>query len=60
MKNERRWSRVGLGEFSETATKIYALLKIKVNTRMDGAFEKGICNDEMGQKEEENGYDEYF
>lgn len=44
---------------SEMATKIYALLKVKVKTRMDGAFEKGICNDEMGKEEEGNGYDEY-
>ena len=50
----------GRVQTSETATKIYALLKVKVKTRMDGAFEKGICNDEMGQEEEENGYDEYF
>lgn len=50
----------GRVQTSETATKIYALLKVKVKTRIDGAFEKGICNDEMGHEEEENGYDEYI
>ena len=49
----------GRVQTSETATKIYALLKVKVKTKMDGAFDKGICNDEWGQEEEENGYDEY-
>ncbi len=34
-----------------TAAKIYALLKVKSNTNMNKAFEKGFCSDEMAERE---------
>ena len=34
-----------------TAAKIYVLLKVKSNTNMNKAFEKGFCSDEMAERE---------
>ena len=46
-------------DVTNTAGKIYALLKLRENTSMNTAFSKGYCSDEMGKEEEGNGYDEY-